>query len=352
MGTAALERTYRVVQWATGRTGIRAMLAVVNHPQMELVGVYVHGEDKAGRDAGDIAGVGPLGVIATNKIDEIVALRPDCVLYMREGYDAGEVTTLLAAGINIVTTRNEFFYAAGMDPDLREQVAAACAQGGATIFATGSSPGFVTAYLPLALLTMSRRLDCLTIDEFADIPASVGPDMIRHVMGFGTPTDGHEINPLILEHTTVGFIQSLRSLADALGLKIDAWQARGEVAAATEPFALSDGFVIEPGTMGAQRIIAEGLRDGKAVLRFRSNWYCTTELDEQWELRTDGWRVVVEGDTPLEVNIGMPPSDEDRAVQMTGLTAHPVVNAIPYVVAAAPGLVTPFDLPALTPQLG
>jgi 4-hydroxy-tetrahydrodipicolinate reductase len=324
------------------------MYGVVNHPDMELVGVYVHGEDKAGRDVGEIAGNEPLGVIATNKIDDIVALKPDVVLYMREGYDGNEVATLLRAGINIITTRNEFFFAEAMDPELRKQVEDACAAGGASLYATGSSPGFVTTYLPLALLAMSRHLDCLTIDEFADIPASVGPDMIRYVMGFGTPAEGGEINPLLLEHTTVGFTQSLKALAAGLGVRVDEWVTHGEIAGATQPYMLEDGFVIEPGTMGAQRIISAGLRDGKPVLQFRSNWYCTTHLDKDWELRSDGWRVEVEGDTPLLVDISMPHSKyDDRAHQMTGLTAHPVVNAIPHVVAAAPGVLTVFDLPAL-----
>jgi 4-hydroxy-tetrahydrodipicolinate reductase len=324
------------------------MYGVVNHPDMELVGVYVHGEEKAGRDVGEVAGNEPLGVTCTNKLDDIIALKPDVVLYMREGYDGAEVSALLRAGINVITTRNEFFFAEGMDPELRAQVEQACAAGGASLYATGSSPGFVTAYLPVALLSMSRHLDCLTIDEYADIPASVGPDMIRYIMGFGTPAEGGEINPLLLEHTTVGFTQSLKSLAAALNIRVDEWVTRGELAAATEPYVLEDGFVIEPGTMGAQRIISAGLRDGKPVLQFRSNWYCTTKLDKDWELRADGWRVQVEGDTPVLVDISFPPSPyEDRAHQLTGLTAHPVVNAIPHVVAAAPGHVTVFDLPAL-----
>jgi 4-hydroxy-tetrahydrodipicolinate reductase len=347
-------KTYRVVQWATGRHGQKAMIGVLNHPHLELVGVYVHGEDKAGRDAGELAGIDPVGVLATNKIEDVIALKPDVVLYMREGYDPNEVTALLRAGINVITTRNEFFYAEAMDPELRQQVEAACAEGRASIYATGSSPGFVTNYLPLALLSMSRHLDCLTIDEFADIPASVGPDMIRFVMGFGTPAEDGEINPLLLEHTTVGFTQSLKSLAAALNIRVDEWITRGELAAATEPYTLEDGFVIEPGTMGAQRIISAGLRDGEPVLQFRSNWYCTTKLDKDWALRGDGWLIQVEGDCPLLVDISMPDSKyHERAQQLTGLTAHPVVNAIPHVVDAAPGHLTVFDLPALAaPHLG
>jgi 4-hydroxy-tetrahydrodipicolinate reductase len=347
-------KTYRVVQWATGRHGQKAMIGVLNHPQLDLVGVYVHGEDKAGKDAGELAGIDPVGVSATNKIEDVIAIKPDVVLYMREGFDAGEVTALLRAGINVITTRNEFFYADAMDLELSQHVRDACVEGNASIYATGSSPGFVTAYLPLALLSMSRQLDCLTIDEFADIPASVGPDMIRHVMGFGTPVEGGEINPLLLEHTTVGFTQSLKSLAAGLNLRVDEWVTRGEIAAATEPFTLEDGSVIEPGTMGAQRIISAGLRDGEPVLQFRSNWYCTTHLDRDWNLRGDGWVVTVDGDTPVVVDISFPQSKyHERAQQLTGLTAHPVVNAIPHVVDAPPGHLTVFDLPALAvPDFG
>src|SRR5208337_3569122 len=101
-------KTYRLIQWATGNIGTRSLRTVIQHPRMKLVGLYASSPDKAGKDAGALCGLGPVGISATNSVDEIVALDADCVLYMRQGIDYDEVCRLLASGKNIVTTRGEF----------------------------------------------------------------------------------------------------------------------------------------------------------------------------------------------------------------------------------------------------
>jgi len=125
----AAKPTYRVVQWATGNIGSRSMRAVIEHPQMTLVGVHVNSPDKEGIDAGELCGLAPVGVKATRAIDDILALRPDCVLYMRQGMDVEEITTLLESGANVVTTSGEFHHPGSMDAAIRERVEAACERG-------------------------------------------------------------------------------------------------------------------------------------------------------------------------------------------------------------------------------
>jgi 4-hydroxy-tetrahydrodipicolinate reductase len=122
-------KRHRVVQWATGNIGTRSLRSVIEHPTLELAGVYVHSPDKAGRDAGDLCGLEPTGVSATHDIEDVVALGADCVLYMPRGLDADEVCRLLASGANVVTTRGEFHHPPSMDAALRERVEAACAEG-------------------------------------------------------------------------------------------------------------------------------------------------------------------------------------------------------------------------------
>ncbi len=350
--TANPDKVYRVAQWAAGRIGRSAMRAVIRHPKMELVGLHVHSESKAGKDAGELAGVDPIGVAATRAMDDILALKPDCVLYMQEGYNVDDMCRLLEAGINLVTTRSEFFYAKTMDPQHRDKLEAACKKGNSSLFATGSSPGFSTAVLPMAMAYMSRRVDCLTIDEFADIPASTSPEMITNVMGFGKPAP-EEFSKQILEHMAVGFAQSLGAVADGMGLTIDKFETSGEFALATEQVTLPGNVVLEKGTVAAMRITVAGLRNGKPAILFRPNWYCSKAIDKDWELAENGWRVLVEGDTPMKVDITYPRStDQPYADQMSGLTAHPAVNAIPYVCEAAPGIRNNVDLPLILPRLG
>jgi 4-hydroxy-tetrahydrodipicolinate reductase len=344
------KKIYRVVQWAAGRIGQSAMRATIRHPQLELVGLYVHSESKQGRDAGELCGLGPIGVRATRSIDAVIALKPDCVLYMQEGYNVDDMCRLLESGINIVTTRSEFFYAKTMNPQIRQRIESACEKGGSSLFATGSSPGFITEVLPLALLYMSRRLDCITIDEFADIPASTSPEMVTNVMGFGRPLP-KEFNEQMLEHVAVGFAQSLAAVAEGIGLSIDKFETIGEFALANSPVALPGGAVIETGMLAAQRITVAGIHNGKPLLKFRANWYCSRDIDKDWQLKANGWRVLIEGDTPMEVNISYPRSSDSFADQMSGLTAHPAVNAITYVCDAVPGIRTNVDLPTIIPRL-
>jgi 2,4-diaminopentanoate dehydrogenase len=343
------DKVLRVIQWATGNIGTRSLHAVIEHPDMALVGLYVSNPDKVGRDAGALCGLAPVGVLATSSLAEIVAAEADCVLYMRQGTDVDELCALLASGKNVVTTRGDFHHPPSMHADVRAAVEAACVAGGTSIYSTGSSPGFVTEALPIALLSLSRRLDCLTIDEFADLSTRNSPELLFDVMGFGAaeaPYDDRRAS-----HIKGDFAGSLAQITDACGIVIDEWRAFGENAVATDDVSIAAG-VIPKGHVAAQRITVAGLRDGEAVLQFRANWYCSREINRaDWHLRESGWRVQVAGDTPLDVNISFPVAPEDYAAFTPRLTAHRAVNAVAAVCAAPPGIRTTADLPQIVAQL-
>ena len=342
-------KTYRVVQWATGNIGTRSLRAVIEHPNLELVGLYVHSPDKAGKDAGELCGAGITRVIATNSIDEIVALGADCVLYMQLGCDIDDLCRILASGTNIVTTRGEFHRPASMDPAVRRQVEEACRQGGTSIHSTGSSPGFISEALPLVLLSMERGLELLQIDEFADMSSRNSPELLFQLMGFGA--DPGKIDARRFEHVAQSFGPSLSALADAIGLPIDAVEPSGEIALAARDVEIAAGTV-RAGTVAAQRPIATCLRDGAPLLRFQASWYVTTDLEPAWDLRETGWRVQILGDTPLDVEIRFPVEPDRYPEVSPGFTAHPTVNAVPVVCEAEPGIRTTFDLPRVIPALG
>lgn len=339
----------KVIQWATGNIGARSLRAVIEHPDMALVGLWVSSAEKVGKDAGALAGVAPCGVLATSSVDDLVATAADCVLYMGQGTDIDELCRLLASGKNVVTTRGDFHHPPSMDADVRGRIEAACREGGTSIYSTGSSPGFVTEALPIALLSLSRRLDCLTIDEFGDVSSRNSPDLLFNVMGFGGPMRAFE--PGRVEHLKSDFASSLAQTADSHGIAVDRWEGMGEFSPAARRIEIAAG-VLEAGTIAAQRITIQGLRGGKPVLRFRANWYCSREIEHSdWELRESGWRVRVEGDTPLDVNITFPVAPEDYAAFTPGLTGHRAVNAVHAVCAAAPGIRTTRDLPQVVARL-
>jgi len=339
--------TRRVVQWATGNIGGRALREVIRHPGLELVGVLVYDDAKDGVDAGELCGELPTGVRATTDPDVIHALHADCVLYMPRALVLDDVVALLAAGTNVVTTRGELF-AGGvrLSDDERARVLDACARGNSSIYATGSSPGFITDALPLALLSMQRRVDLIEIDEFADLSRRDSPHLLFELMGFGRALDTFDArrSSFLLGE----FAPPLEQLAAAAGRPVDAWTCTGEVAAARVATTLVAGD-LPAGTIAAQRTQFVGRAGADEVVRFTANWYCTTDVEPAWELRPTGWRVRVHGDAPFDVDLPFPVPVEELGGFTPAYTANRPVNAIPYVCAAAPGILVTADLPPITP---
>ncbi|HEX7874647.1 MAG TPA: dihydrodipicolinate reductase [Sphingobium sp.] len=346
-------RRYSVVQWCTGNVGSRALRRVIEHPGLDLIGVYVHSADKVGKDAGDLAGIAPVGVTATNSIEDVIALKPDCVLYMPHVMHYDEVVRLLESGANIITTRTEFQNPATMDPAIRARVEAACIAGDSSIHGTGSSPGFITEAFPIVLASIQRRLDCLTIYEFGPSESRNSPEMLFGYMGFGSKPDGP--NQAILDFKRETFSGTLSLLADALGLPLDEIRATGALGIARNDVHIIAGTVPK-GTVAATRTIIEGMRNGKPLLRMIANWSVSSDVDtsdgEAWEFRESGWRVVVEGDCPLKIDISFPVAADDYAEMTPGLTAHRPVNMVRYVCDAPAGIRTTVDLPQVIAQLG
>jgi 2,4-diaminopentanoate dehydrogenase len=338
----------RVVQWATGNIGVRALRGVIEHPELTLAGVYVTSDAKVGQDAGDLCGLPATGVIATNDIEEIIALKPDCVLYMPSLCTMDEVCALLASGANVVTTRGEFHHPASMDPAVRAAVENACRAGGTSIHSTGSSPGFISEALPIALASIQRRLDALTINEFADLSKRDSPDLLFNIMGFGAPPADFDVRRFA--YGAIAFGPSLRHLADALGMPLDSVESTGELAAARETIRIAAG-PLEKGTVAAQKMIVTGVRDGRPLLRFAATWYCTDIIDQDWDLRATGWHVVVDGDAPLDIDIRFAVAIERMGDASPGYTANRAVNAVRVVCAAPPGIQPTAALPQIIANL-
>ncbi|MET0365062.1 MAG: dihydrodipicolinate reductase [Sphingobium sp.] len=349
MSEAPSKSPIRVVQWATGTVGSAAMRAVIAHPDMELVGVKVYSDAKTGKDAGEICGVPATGVTAVRDIAAILALKPDCVLYMPESTDIDDVCALLEHGINIASTRAEFFHPGSMSPDIRARIDAACIKGQSSLHTSGSSPGFITEALPIVLLSLSRRLDLLTIDEFANCIDGCSEEMLVGIMGFGESADSFTRREFPERDQVFG--HSLTALAESLGITLERFEVTSEVAVAKEPTKLHKS-TIAAGSVAGQRMVATGYRNGEPVMRFRCNWFVTPNLEPGWDLRADGWRVTVEGDTPIDISIGFPIPIAERQFTLPNLTAHRPVNAIPYVCAARPGILTTADLPQVIAHLG
>ncbi len=340
----------RVIQWATGNVGRAAIEGIVSHPELELVGVWVHGADKEGKDAGELCGLGPIGVKATRDVDALLALGADCVLYSPLFPNRDEVIRILESGANVVTPLNWFYPGKRDVADLR----AACERGGATLHGTGIHPGGVTERLPLTIAALSRAVTHVRAEEFSDIRSYAAKDVVTNIMQFGKPPEQARQSPMLIL-LTEGFSQSIEMIADALGFALEPEiRSTHEVSVATAPIDSPIG-TIEPGLVAAQRFTWEGLVGGTPVVRARTNWFMGEhDLDPAWSFGPEGERFEVEvtGDPTIKTTFHgwHPPSIEEGLKRNPGIVATAVhcVSAIPYVCAASPGIVSYLDLPLVT----
>jgi 4-hydroxy-tetrahydrodipicolinate reductase len=201
----------------------------------------------------------------------------------------------------------------------------------------------------VVLTSIQRRLDGLTIDEFADLSQRNSPGLLFDVMGFGKPPAAFDERRL--SHGRVSFGPSLQLVAEALSLPLDSLEASGEVATARRAVDIAAG-ALEAGSVAAQRLTVAGMRGGRPLLRFRATWYCSPDLDPSWDLNPTGWRITVDGDAPLDVDMRFPIPLERMAATTPAYTANRAVNAVPAVCAAAPGIRSTLDLPQIVATLG
>lgn len=337
----------RVIQWASGGVGRAAMEGVLDHPELELVGCWVHSAEKDGVDIGTLIGRDPIGVTATADAEALLAVEADCVVYSPLLADPSVVTRLIESGKNVVTPLG-WFYPPG---DERAQFDALCREAGVTLHGTGIHPGGITERFPLVISALSGAVRHVRAEEYSDIRTYGAPDVIRDWMLFGT-TPEHARTSIMADALGAGFRQSVWMLADELGFDLEPrLRTSHDVAVATAPIESPIG-TIAPGLVAGQRFRWEGLVDGEPVVTAAVNWLMGEEhLDQPWGFGPEGERFEVEitGDPGTLVTFKKlhPESIAAGLERNPGIvaTALHCVNAVPYVVAARPGLLTYLDLP-------
>ena len=354
--------TYRVIQWATGNTGQRALREIIRHPDLELAGVLVYDQSKEGVDAGKLCDEDTTGVLATTDRDAVVQLDADCCVHMPRATGRGQtragltedelvadVSALLGRGTNVVTTVSDLFgRGVRMSDENRARVLAACESGKSSVWASGSDPGFITETLPMALLSVQRNVDLIEIEEFGDLSHRPSAHMVMEQMRFGKPLS--EFDPDRRKNHLFGEYQPpLGVLADLAGFDIDEWTAEGGVAAAREDLTIVAGE-IKKGTAAAQRIVIHGRSGGVDRLRFTQYGFVAMDVEPDWGLQPTGWRIRIRGDAPFDVSMPFPVPLDDLASYVPAFNANGPVNAIPYVCAAPSGLLTTEDLPHILPR--
>jgi hypothetical protein len=345
----------RVIQFSTGNVGVHALRHIIEHPDLELVGVHASRPAKIGRDAADLCGLSePTGVTATDDVAALVALGADCVVYTSQGEtrpnDAlAEITAFLRAGTNVVATSLVWLInPEAADAWLRDPLAAACREGGTTMYVNGIDPGFSGDMLPFAALSLCQSATSILVQEVFDYGSYDDAEFTGTSFGFGfTP---EQDPPVMFLPGVLGSIWGgqVAHLADCLGVELDELRERHETW--VTPVEIDCAMMrIAPGHVAAVRFAVEGIKDGEPVIVMEHVNRLTQAAAPDWPYPPEGrggvHRVVVSGRPGAEINAHVGSGDLDQNDGGVIATAAKVVNAVAAVCAASPGLVSLRDLP-------
>jgi hypothetical protein len=342
------DRPLRVVQWTTGNVGKQALRAVLDRPDMELVGLFTLSSDKVGRDAGELVGLDlDVGIAATDDVDAILALRPDCIAYMPLHPDVDHLTRLLRAGVNVVTT-SEFLTGAGQGDEARAELEAAGHGGGASLFGSGVNPGWIATVAAVAS-GPSRTIDTVRIVEAYDL-SMIADEANMDDFGWGRPAGDPGHAEQIVE-AVYEFREAVDLTARLFRIPLEGVRCDVRFAHATKDLDVP-GRSISAGTVAGIEVTWYGTSGGRDVLELVARWTMTRHLDDPWEV-FNGYHVQLLGDPKVNLRLDFLPSDEaktlaDFKAMGNRVTAMPAINAIPAVVAAPPGIVTYAELPPMT----
>ncbi len=345
----------RVVVWGTGNVGIPALRTVVSNPELELAGVLVSNPAKVGRDAGELVGLPPLGVVATDDVDGTLAAGADALAYCASGDFRPEaalddIERALRAGLDVVSTSVYPLYdPTSAPPALRARMSEACRAGGTSCFVSGIDPGFINDVIPLALSGLCEEIHEVRAYEIFNYAYYDQPEAVRNLVGFGLPMD--RMPPMILPGVpTMVWGGVIRLLARGLGVELDDIEEQVERRPLEQTVENQLG-VFEAGTQGAFRFEVRGLVGGTPKIVVDH----TTRIDDgiapDWprpESGSGAHGVRITGRPNIHLAIESEDDAGDRAAGGNTTAAARVVNAIPFVCDAPPGLLDALAVPLQT----
>jgi 4-hydroxy-tetrahydrodipicolinate reductase len=347
--------TYRVIQWATGTVGIHAVPAIVAHPDLELAGLWVHSDSKAGRDAGELCGGPAVGLTATQDADALLALDADCVCYtansdLRPGQVVEDLCRMLASGKNVVNTSYvPLLFPAAAGEGVLDQLEAACQAGGTSFYTSGIDPGFGNAGLTIHALALCKEVRTVRMLEIVNYATWDNPFTMFEIMGFGKQDTSQSLL-LAPGSTTLAWGPVLHLVAAAIGLRLDDVQETHEVLRAEDDIEIASGTVAK-GTISGMRFEIIGLCEGQERIVVEHVTRLRDGDAPEWP-QGSGYRIQIEGEPHVQVELGLSSDLGDHNHAGCLATAMHVVNAIPHVVEASPGVKTLLDLPVYSARVG
>jgi hypothetical protein len=336
--------------------GTAALKGILRHPQLELAGVKVYTDAKEGLDAGDIVGEEKTGVVATKDVDAILALDADCVIYSPMPWDVNEVVRILESGKHVITPFYIFPFI--QIPKATALIEEACRRGNVNLHGSGCNPGGIAERFPLTFSGWCNRIDRIVCTECGDCRHYESKGVVMEAMNFGKTPEEAVSNPLapVMQKA---FNESIDMIAQALGCEVVAYEREHHFGLAKEPIETAAGL-IEQGRVALNHYRYIGkTREGTEIVQ-QQIWYMDdskqTRIDGKVDLpRERGWRIEIEGDVNLVVDVDGPSelSPSEHTAQLIGTTGFHMVNAVPLVCEAEnPGIKTYLDLPRSTARMG
>ncbi len=345
----------RVVQFSTGNVGKHSLRAVIGRPDLELVGVHAAGPAKIGRDAADLCGLSePTGIVATDDLDALIALRPDAVVYTALGETRPvealeQMVRFLTAGINVVGTSMVWLVTPRRADDwLRTPLEQACAAGNSSLYVNGIDPGYSGDTAVYAALSLVTRAESVTVKEIFDYGNYDDYEYTGTAMGFGTAPGDDPPMAFLPGVITSMFGGLVRNLAGHLGVQLD------EIRERFEPWYTDRRIecvmtTVEPGRLAGVRFAVEGVRGGTPVITVEHTTRLTPAAAPDWEYPPEGQsgvhKVIVAGEPRIEVSTELSHPSLDVTDAGCVSTAARAVNAIDWVCRAPAGLVAVEDIP-------
>jgi len=335
---------YKVIQWATGAMGKTALRAVIDHPGLELVGLFVYSPKKVGVDAGKIANRADTAVLATNNIDDILALEADVVLHMAQiqspySCHNDDICRLLASGKNLISI-NGHSYPQYWGEDYLDKFTAACEQGQSTLLGSGLNPGYITEKIATLATSICLEVSHVEVTEIVDCRKVQNPNYVFDMLGFGSPCD--KINPNDpkwppAEILTGMYSEVVAHLVKRLGYQLERVETDHILYPASSDIEMAAGL-IKQGTVSHTNWRWHGIVDGKPLVTLSIHWIMeNAHLDDpDYSI----WGIKVKGlpEIDISVDLGTPEGHPYKTTAEQYGVAGSLINSIPGLIGSPSGI--------------
>ena len=356
------KKRLKIIQWGMGGVGKLTLRELLKNPQFEVIAVKAFTPEKAGKDAGEELGGLRNGLAIVTDVADLPLDRADCVMYCPRMADYDEVARLLRAGVNVVTPASNV-YPLAYGPEIFNKINDAGIAGNASFHGSGINPAFISDVLALTFSGVVHQATRITVREVSDIGvyAAQAPEIVLEHTSFGKDPTTVSGPDHFLAGMDAYFGESIRMICDHLGVALDRIEHHHDWATTNVAVTLSNGTVIEPGTIGCRRFEYRGIVGGQVRIVLSTSWKVSSDLTPAWDVSTTGmveWTITVEGTPSFQSKVMTAASFDPksphymRGSEEAALVATAVhgINAIPAVCAAPPGVRTFLDLPIIGSQ--